>query len=460
MIDTGASGYAFISNSFAQTHDLPLAPLSTSIALKIFDGRSVVSGNRIHKTILDLSIRMHCERMPLLVIRLGHYPIVLAIPWLRRHNPLVKFSANTLIFNSSFCTKQCLSSQAPQFSARVSGRTPANPTTSLYLHRNRNSTTVKAPAMDIQMIGADAFQFFTKRSGMQIFLLSNFAIDKALNTKHSNSDIQIVLDGKPTIDPLTKLPPEYRDYADVFSVAESDKLSPHRSYDHKIQLEPGKNPDHGPMYGMSKDELLVLKKYLEDNLCKRFIRANTSSATSPILFVKNPGGGLRFCIDYWKLNAITVKDKYPIPLIQETLNRLSQACWFLKFDVIATFNKMRMQEGKEWKTAFKTRYGLYEYLVMPFGLANAPSSFQHFINDTLQGYLDIFTTAYIDDILVYSNSLSEHKKHVKLILDRIRDAGLQLDIAMSKFHIQEVTFLGLLVGKDDIRMDPKKIETV
>ncbi len=171
------------------------------------------------------------------------------------------------------------------------------------------------------------------------------------------------------------------------------------------------------MYGMSRDELLVLKKYLKNNLRKGFICASSSSASSPVLFVKKPGGGLKFYVNFQKLNAITVKDRYPIPLIQETLNRLSQACWFSKFDVIAAFNKMRIQEGEEWKTAFKTRYGLYEHHVMPFGLANASSSFQHFINETLQGYLDILATSYIDDILVYSNSLSEHKKHVKLVLD-------------------------------------------
>lgn len=117
LFDTGASGYAFIFDSFAQTHDLLLTPLSTSIALETFDGRPVVSGNMTHKTILDLSIGMHSKRIPLLVTRLGHYHIVLGIPWLQRHDPLVKFSANNLSFNSSFCTEHCLSPQAPQFSA-------------------------------------------------------------------------------------------------------------------------------------------------------------------------------------------------------------------------------------------------------------------------------------------------------------------------------------------------------
>lgn len=231
------------------------------------------------------------------------------------------------------------------------------------------------------------------------------------------------------MDILTKLPPEYHSYADVFSVSESDKLPPHKSYDHAINLESGTKPDHEPLYGMSRDELLELKKFIEDNLRKRSIRASTSSATSLVLFARKSGGGLRFCMDYRKLNAITIKDRYLIPLVQETLNCLSQACWCSKFDVIAAFNKMQIKEGKEWKTAFKTRYGLYKYLVVPFRLANASSSFQHYINDTLQGYLDIFATAYIDEILVYSNSLSEYKKHVGLVLDRMRGAKLKLGIS-------------------------------
>lgn len=152
--------------------------------------------------------------------------------------------------------------------------------------------------MDIQMIGANPFQFLTKRPEMQIFLLSIFAINKALNTKYSNSDIQIVLDGKPTINSLTKLPPKYWDYAGVFLVAELDKLPPHKCYDYKIQLELGNKPDHGSIYGMSKDELLVLKKYLEDNLCKKFICASTFSAVSLVLFVKKLEERLRFCVNY------------------------------------------------------------------------------------------------------------------------------------------------------------------
>jgi hypothetical protein len=172
-----------------------------------------------------------------------------------------------------------------------------------------------------------------------------------------------------------KLLPEYHDLLEVFSREDSNKLPERRAYDHKIELEDGKQHRFGPLYSMSQDELRVLRKYLDDNLSKGFIRASTSPVASPVIFVKKPGGSLRFCVDYRALNAVTIKNRYPIPLIQETLSRLSKAKYYTKLNIIAAFNRLRIAEGDEWLTAFRTRYRLFEYLVMPFGLANAPSTF-------------------------------------------------------------------------------------
>ena len=127
---------------------------------------------------------------------------------------------------------------------------------------------------------------------------------------------------------------------------------------------------------MTREELIVLRKTLTELLDKNFIRASSSPAASPILFAKKPGGGLRFCVDYRGLNAITRKDRYPLPLINETLRSLSKAKWFTKLDVIAAFHKIRVREGDEWKTAFRPRYGLFEWLVTPFGMTGAPASCQ------------------------------------------------------------------------------------
>jgi hypothetical protein len=301
--------------------------------------------------------------------------------------------------------------------------------------------------MDICHIGSAPFMTLARRPEHEIFAASMADIDKALSTKTHT-------------DPKTKVPLDYHDLLHVFSRAEADKLPIRRPYDHQIKLEPGKQPGYGPLYGMSLNELKVLKKYLDENLSKGFIRASSSPVASPVIFVKKPGGGLRFCVDYRGLNALTIKNRYPIPLLQETLNRLSKAKFYTKLDIIAAFNKLRIAEGDEWLTAFRTRYGLFEYLVMPFGLANAPSTFQHYVNDALRPYLDLFCSAYIDDILIFSNTLAEHKQHVRLVLRAMEEAGLQLDVDKCEFHQTEVTYLGYVVSTEGVRMDPNKIDTI
>ena len=214
---------------------------------------------------------------------------------------------------------------------------------------------------DIAMIGAAPYLRQARKPDHVIGAITMEDIDKVLNPKKK-------------VDPATVLPPNLQKFQDVFSQLLANNLPKHRPYDHVIPLLKGKTPGFGVLYGMSRDELLCCRKYLDDMLKKGFIRPSHSSAASPVLFVKKPGGGLRFCVDYRNLNAMTVKNRYPIPLIRETLHRLAKAKVYTKLDIIAAYNALRMAPGEEWKTAFRTRYGLYEYLVMPFGLANAPSS--------------------------------------------------------------------------------------
>ncbi|KAJ6437992.1 retrovirus polyprotein [Purpureocillium lavendulum] len=284
----------------------------------------------------------------------------------------------------------------------------------------------------------------------------------------SMADIEKALAPKKRTDAREKLPTHYHEYLSVFDRDEADRLPPHRpGSDHRIVLETdadGRERDApwGPLYGMSREELIVLRRTLTELLDKGFIRASSSPASAPVLFVRKPGGGLRFCVDYRGLNAITKKDRYPLPLIEETLRSLSKAKWLTKLDVIAAFHKVRVAEGDEWKTAFRTRYGLYEWLVTPFGLTGAPATFQRYINHTLREFLDEFCSAYIDDILIYSSgSLADHRKKVKQVLARLRDAGLQIDIDKCEFETTSVKYLGFIVeaGKG-IRVDPEKVRAI
>ena len=239
-------------------------------------------------------------------------------------------------------------------------------------------------------------------------------------------DIKQVLKLKKCVDSATLLPAQYHKFLDVFSKDNTDKLSSlHPGVDHKIKIEPGTHTPSGPLYSISREELEVLKKYLTENLNKNFIQASSSPAAAPVLFVKKPGGGLCFCVDYRVLNTITIKNCYPLPLIREMLDQLCKAVWYTKLDIVGAFNCIQIKEDKEWKTVFRTHSGLYKYLIMPFGLANTPSTFQNYINDVLgSDILDIFGTAYVDNILVYSQTLKEYQKYVKLVLSQLQEASL------------------------------------
>ena len=169
---------------------------------------------------------------------------------------------------------------------------------------------------------------------------------------------------------------------------------------------------------------------------------------------------MRLCVDYRALNERTIKNRYPLPLIQETLMRLSQATWFSKRDVRGAYNLIQMKEGDEWKAAFRTRYGLFESLVMPFGLTNAQATFQNFINTVLSPYLDTFATAYLDDILIYSDTLEEHKEHIRQILSELSKHGLHLKPEKCEFDRQHVKYLGPIIGVEGIQMDKVKVEAI
>ncbi|KAJ8105804.1 hypothetical protein ONZ43_g7278 [Nemania bipapillata] len=259
------------------------------------------------------------------------------------------------------------------------------------------------------------------------------------------------------------VPEEYRSLLRTFSKVDSDKLPPNRPIDHRIDFLPGKSekdlPDN-PLYRMSLEELEAVREYIVEQLRKGFIQPGNAPFAAPVLFVRKPGGGLRFCVDYRKINALTKKDKYPIPLIDETLARIAKAKIFTKIDVRQAFNRIRMHPESEDLTTFKTRYGAFKYKVLPFGLSNGPATFQRYINNALSEYLDDFCSAYIDDVLIFSENIEEHRIHVKRVLEKLREAGLQADIKKCEFHVEETKYLGFIVGKDGIKVDPEKVAVV
>ena len=178
------------------------------------------------------------------------------------------------------------------------------------------------------------------------------------------------------------------------------------------------------------------------------------------MFIKKKEGSLRLFVDYRGLNKGTINNRYPLPLVKETFMQLSRAKIFTKLDIRGAYNLIRMRAGEEWKTAFRTRYGLFESLVMPFGRTNAPAIFQAYINDSLCPFLDRFCTAYLDDILIYSENEEQHMEHVKQILEALTKAGLQVKPQICEFHTNNVEYLGFIITTEGLRMNPAKITTI
>jgi len=191
------------------------------------------------------------------------------------------------------------------------------------------------------------------------------------------------------------------------------------------------------------------------------IKRSTSLAGSPILFVPKPHRrGLRLCVDYRALNKITIPNRYPLPVMQELQDRVQGAQWFAKMDLKNGFHLFRMRKGDEWKTAFRTRYGLFEFQVMPFGLTNAPSTFQDMMNHVLSDLLDVGVLAYMDDILVYAKTEKEQDRLVKEVLGRLQENGLAVSTEKFTWKAQEVEFLGYVIGRDGIKMAKGKVQAV
>ena len=233
--------------------------------------------------------------------------------------------------------------------------------------------------------------------------------------------------------------------------------------DHAIEFEPGAEKGRlpfGRIYNLSEVELRALKEYIETNLANGFIHRSSSPTAAPILFAKKKDGSLRLCVDFRAVNKITVKNRYPLPLISEMLDRVRSAKIFTKLDLRGAYNLIRIREGDEWKTAFRTRYGQFEYKVMPFGLTNAPATFQAYIDSCLGEYLDDFAVCYLDDILIYSDNPDEHEDHVKKVLQRLSEFGLYCKPSKCEFSVTEVGFLGFILSQNGISMEPDRISTI
>jgi hypothetical protein len=249
------------------------------------------------------------------------------------------------------------------------------------------------------------------------------------------------------------VPEQYRDFRDVFEKSTSERLPVRKPWDHAIDLLPGATLPVSKLYAHSPAEQKQLDDFLDEQLRKGYIRPSKSPTAAPVFFVNKKGGGLRLCQDYRKLNEITIKNRYPLPLVSELIDKLKKAKYFTKIDLRWGYNNVRIREGDEWKAAFRTYRGLFEPLVMFFGMCNSPGTFQNMMNDIFWDLL--FTLCILlDDLLIFSETLEEHQQTVREVLKRLRENDLFAKAEKCEFEKMEVEYLGLLVSQGCVRMDP------
>ncbi|KAJ1044384.1 hypothetical protein NDA10_000307 [Ustilago hordei] len=371
------------------------------------------------------------------------YDLILGFTELQRLKPTIQWDMGQLEFKTQ---EQDQPPRRPPEAARAGDLTMRRPT----LHGNEfvSAEHILRAALEDGPIGFMLLE--ESPSSLPAFGFVPTGADKGV-------EMEVEVDKVVT---AADIPKPYQHLQDVFDEVEADKLPHHTEHDLHLELIEGGKPPQGPLYLKGPKEMSELRRYLDENLEKGFIRPSKSLARSPVLFIPKKDGGLRLCVDYRGLNEITVKNRAPLPLIEEQLFLLRKARIYTKLDLRAAYNLIRIAKGDEWKTAFGTQLGLYEYLVMPFGLANAPAHFQSFINDIFQDIIGIYVVVYLDDFLIFSDTEEAHVKHVTEVLTRLRSNRLFAKLSKCEFHTKTVEFLGYIIKPMGIEMDPEKVHTV
>jgi hypothetical protein len=253
--------------------------------------------------------------------------------------------------------------------------------------------------------------------------------------------------------------PVVNEFPDVFP-EELPGMPPDRDIEFVIELKLGTAPIYKTPYRMATPELAELKKHIKELLEKGFIHPSSSPWGDPVIFVPKKDGTKRLCVDYHALNEVTVKNKYPLPRIDDLFDQLHGSCVFSKIDLRSGYHQLKIWECDIPKTAFVSRYGLYEYTVLSFGLTNALAYFMYLMNKVFMKYLNKFVVVFIDDILVYSRSEEEHEEHLRLALQKLWEHKLYAKLSKCEFWMKQVAFLGHVISKGGISVDPGKVQDV
>ena len=488
LIDCGATGN-FISKSFVSRFVRKPLPMEASMdTITLADGSSQPAGG-IHRSV-PIRIMEYKDTLDFTSTTLGGYDVIFGMPWLLQYNPIVDWRGCTIKFVDQHSRNQVLRKMATgiqpyagsvvgAISSESSGRVShgLNLITAKQLEQQHRRGEIdlaclvypqdilassSSGEMDRRSQPPDRGSYVgAVKSGVKsrmAALHDAYARGHRVNSAELSEAVR--LDSSPSVLADRIRSKVLAHYRDVFPPELPQGLPPSREVDHKIELLPGAVPPSRPTYRLSATELAELKKQLEELTKAGFIQPSKSPFGAPILFVKKKDGTMRMCVDYRALNNVTIKNSYPLPRVDELFDRLQGAKYFSKIDLRSGYHQIRIADEDVPKTAFRTRYGHFEFLVLPFGLTNAPGTFMHLMHQAFRPFLDEFALVFLDDILIYSKTLEEHEKHVRQVLEVLRKEKLYAKESKCEFFKTEVEFLGHIVGRDGVRMMEDKVKAV
>ncbi len=472
LIDSDSTIYILIHtklvNQICQKLEIQLIWLAKEKIIREYDEK-LTKKIITHKILLNLTVESYKKlTVSMLIADINHHDVILEKFWMNKNEILLDMWNDVIVFSNqlkAFISVFSMSVRASHSKWSWSSNSSISSAfkmlqwlTSTALKKNFSMFSVKAASFHVLIE-------WSKKNCIKIFVMSIKDIDRKIvyNTqcKLNVLDVAFIDASAQNLEDIkVKLSSKYQNFLDMFDWVQVNKLSSHRSYDHKIKLTNDVTSSRCRAYWMSLYKLQKIKEYLNENLSKSFITSNKISYFSLVLFTLKINDDFRFCVNYQKLNVIIKRNRYSLSLINEMIDKIVDCKHLIQLNIIFAFNKLHMHFNSENYTIFIIALEAYKSKILSFELTNDLISFQQYMNDVLWNFLNDFCQAYLNNILIYSKTQKKHKQHVKMILNYLQDADLQINIWKCKFNVEETIFLKVIISEQDLCMNFIKVKAI
>jgi len=426
-----------------------------------------------HKILLNLIIKSYKKlTVSMLIADIDHHEVILSKFWMNKNEILLNMWNDVIVFlnqlNTSISVFSILLNSKHLSWLQSTSSSSITQTKTFMMLKWFISITAQKESFSIWSINAASFKTLlnhSKKNQTEVFALFMTNINKeiAYNTQCNLNALNVSLINETTQnlkDIKAKLSSKYHEFLDVFDRVQLNKLPSHCFYDHKIKLISDSTSSRCRVYQMFSVKLLKIKKYLNKNLLKRFITSSQTLYFFFVLFILKANEHLWFCVNYQKLNVIFKRNRYSLSLIDEIIDKIVSCKHLTRLNIISTFNKLQMHLDNKNYIIFITALEAYKYKMLSFKLINESIFFQQYMNDILWDFLNDFCQVYLNDILIYSKTRKKHKDHVKLVLNWLHEAELQMNIWKCKFNVEETVFLEVIVSELNLRINFSKVTVI